>query len=66
METVKWNNPLDSNPSHGVLEPLNDEGRQRLYASYANHCAIQKVVPLTYRSWIRASMPYDPSKEITR
>lgn len=40
---------------------MRDEAAERsLYASYANHCAIQKKIPLTYMSWKKAGTPKAP------
>jgi hypothetical protein len=35
-------------------------GPNRHYAAYANHCAIQKKVPMTYHSWKRKGQPKAP------
>ena len=36
--------------------PMNEHAKvtqRELYAAYANHCAIQKKVPMTWHSWKR-------------
>jgi hypothetical protein len=48
-------------------QSVRQEGeRYDKYASYANHCAIQKKIPMTWHSWKRkhsAAQPYTPGEE---
>jgi len=43
------------------MEITEKQKQQLLYASYANHCAIQKKVPMTWHSWKREQ--YQPTSQ---
>lgn len=48
--------------SPGLPCPIHGDkhSEDAFYAAYANHCAIQRKIPLTYHSWKRAGRPQVP------
>lgn len=44
--------------SHAPSSPSEHD----LYAAYANHCAIQKQIPMTVHSWRKAGCPHAPEE----